>query len=234
MTALVLRVLSGANGAGKSSTLRAISGVVPYTGKVTYRGKPLNKIPADKIVALGIAQVPEGRGIFGSPFVGFKWFNQYLTTPSGLSTIANTLRIGIYSLLAGFPIPILLAIGLTHLRSGRYRRVVQHEQRMRVCVIRQCALHLLQLRWPEPALAVRRLGEPGAEQHERETDGDAEGEGLAEHEDAEQHGHGRIDVGDQRRPRRTLRQAAARLRQSRRPRRPPDRRLHPHHRQELQ
>ncbi len=58
--------LIGANGAGKSSTLRAISGVVPYTGKIAYRGKPLTKIPADQIVALGIAQVPEGRGIFGN------------------------------------------------------------------------------------------------------------------------------------------------------------------------
>ncbi len=58
--------LIGANGAGKSSTLRAISGMVPYTGTVAYHGKPLHKIPADKIVALGIAQVPEGRGIFGN------------------------------------------------------------------------------------------------------------------------------------------------------------------------
>ncbi len=58
--------LIGANGAGKSSTLRAISGMVPYTGAVSYQGKSLHKIPADQIVALGIAQVPEGRGIFGS------------------------------------------------------------------------------------------------------------------------------------------------------------------------
>lgn len=58
--------LIGANGAGKSSTLRAISGVVPYSGRVAYHGTPLQKIPADKIVALGIAQVPEGRGIFGN------------------------------------------------------------------------------------------------------------------------------------------------------------------------
>jgi len=58
--------LIGANGAGKSSTLRAISGMVPYSGTIAYRGKSLHKIPADRIVALGIAQVPEGRGIFGN------------------------------------------------------------------------------------------------------------------------------------------------------------------------
>ncbi len=58
--------LIGANGAGKSSTLRAISGMVPYSGKILYKGKSLYKIPADKIVGMGIAQVPEGRGIFGS------------------------------------------------------------------------------------------------------------------------------------------------------------------------
>ena len=58
--------LIGANGAGKSSTLRAISGMLPYTGQIMYKGTSLAKIPADKIVGMGIAQVPEGRGIFGS------------------------------------------------------------------------------------------------------------------------------------------------------------------------
>jgi branched-chain amino acid transport system ATP-binding protein len=58
--------LIGANGAGKSSVLRAISGVVPYSGRVLYKGKDLGKVQADKIVALGISQVPEGRGIFGN------------------------------------------------------------------------------------------------------------------------------------------------------------------------
>jgi branched-chain amino acid transport system ATP-binding protein len=58
--------LIGANGAGKSSTLRAISGIIPYKGSIAYRGQDLHRVPADKIVALGIAQVPEGRGIFGN------------------------------------------------------------------------------------------------------------------------------------------------------------------------
>ena len=58
--------LIGANGAGKSSTLRAISGLLPYGGTITYKGQELRRVSADKIVALGIAQVPEGRGIFGN------------------------------------------------------------------------------------------------------------------------------------------------------------------------
>lgn len=58
--------LIGANGAGKSSTLRAISGIIPWGGEINYRGKSLRGVPADRIVAMGIAQVPEGRGIFGS------------------------------------------------------------------------------------------------------------------------------------------------------------------------
>jgi branched-chain amino acid transport system ATP-binding protein len=58
--------LIGANGAGKSSILRAISGLVPYKGAITFSGTDLKNIPADRIVGLGIAHVPEGRGIFGN------------------------------------------------------------------------------------------------------------------------------------------------------------------------
>jgi len=58
--------LVGANGAGKSSTLRAISGMVPFKGQVVYRQKNLRSVPPHRIVAMGIAQVPEGRGIFGN------------------------------------------------------------------------------------------------------------------------------------------------------------------------
>lgn len=58
--------LIGANGAGKSSTINAISGLVPYGGNITYKGFSLHRVRADKIVGLGIVQVPEGRGIFGN------------------------------------------------------------------------------------------------------------------------------------------------------------------------
>jgi branched-chain amino acid transport system ATP-binding protein len=57
----------GANGAGKSTTLRAISRMVPVEpgSKMTYRGKDLLKYPADKVVSqLGISHVPEGRRLF--------------------------------------------------------------------------------------------------------------------------------------------------------------------------
>ncbi len=57
--------LIGANGAGKSTTLRAISGLLrPRTGSVTLRGRDLTTVPAEDIVRLGISQVPEGRKIF--------------------------------------------------------------------------------------------------------------------------------------------------------------------------
>jgi len=58
--------LIGANGAGKSSILRTISGIIPYQGSISYKGDDLKQIAADTIVGRGIAQVPEGRGIFGN------------------------------------------------------------------------------------------------------------------------------------------------------------------------
>jgi len=58
--------LIGANGAGKTSTLRAISGLLKHGGSVCLDGRDLRGFPAEKIVARGLAQVPEGRGIFGN------------------------------------------------------------------------------------------------------------------------------------------------------------------------
>ena len=57
--------LIGANGAGKSTTLMAISGIVPVrSGKILFEGEPIHKQPPEKLVAKGICQVPEGRHIF--------------------------------------------------------------------------------------------------------------------------------------------------------------------------
>lgn len=57
--------LIGANGAGKSTTLMSICGVVPpREGEVLFEGQPITGMDADRIVGLGISQVPEGRRIF--------------------------------------------------------------------------------------------------------------------------------------------------------------------------
>ncbi len=57
--------LIGANGAGKSTTLMTICGVVPArSGEIIFEGQRINNMPTNKIVALGINQVPEGRHIF--------------------------------------------------------------------------------------------------------------------------------------------------------------------------
>ncbi|MGI8476753.1 MAG: ABC transporter ATP-binding protein [Thermomicrobiales bacterium] len=57
--------LIGSNGAGKSTTLRTISGLLtPRSGQVTLDGRPLNGIPAHKIATMGVAQSPEGRRVF--------------------------------------------------------------------------------------------------------------------------------------------------------------------------
>jgi branched-chain amino acid transport system ATP-binding protein len=57
--------LIGANGAGKSTTLRTISGLLrPIGGDVRFKDRGITKVPAENIVRLGISQVPEGRRIF--------------------------------------------------------------------------------------------------------------------------------------------------------------------------
>jgi branched-chain amino acid transport system ATP-binding protein len=59
--------LIGSNGAGKSTALRAISGLIkPQSGEILYEGKNIAGLPAHRIVQLGLSQVPEGRMVFAN------------------------------------------------------------------------------------------------------------------------------------------------------------------------
>jgi branched-chain amino acid transport system ATP-binding protein len=55
--------LLGANGAGKTTTLRAVSGTVRKTGRVLYAGRDVSRYSPERLAHLGVAHVPEGRGI---------------------------------------------------------------------------------------------------------------------------------------------------------------------------
>ena len=59
--------LIGANGAGKTTTLHTVTGLIePAGGTIVFDGKDITKTPADKIVAMGMAHVPEGRRVFAN------------------------------------------------------------------------------------------------------------------------------------------------------------------------
>jgi len=57
--------LIGANGAGKSTTLKTISGLLrPRSGTIRFAGQEISRTPADRVVAMGLSQAPEGRRVF--------------------------------------------------------------------------------------------------------------------------------------------------------------------------
>lgn len=64
-------------------------------------------------------------GFTGSPWVGLKYFIRFFESPYFMTTIKNTFTISIYTLIAGFPIPILLALALNAFKHKRYRKVIQ-------------------------------------------------------------------------------------------------------------
>ncbi|GGF66742.1 sugar ABC transporter permease [Paenibacillus albidus] len=65
------------------------------------------------------------KGIWGSPWVGLKHFEAFFDSPNFWLLIKNTIGISFYSLLAGFPIPILLALALNEIRTGYFKKTVQ-------------------------------------------------------------------------------------------------------------
>lgn len=65
------------------------------------------------------------KGILGSDWVGLRYFKQFLLSPSSSKVIWNTLVLGFYSLIASFPIPILLAVGLNEIKAVKFKKTVQ-------------------------------------------------------------------------------------------------------------
>lgn len=64
-------------------------------------------------------------GILNSPWVGFKYFTQFFNSVQFGTTMMNTLKISIYSIVVGFPLPILLALLCNQLRTGKFKKFFQ-------------------------------------------------------------------------------------------------------------
>jgi len=65
------------------------------------------------------------KGVWGSPWVGLYHFNRFFTSPNFVSVINNTLTLSVYSLIAGFPFPIILAVFINHSRLFAMKKTVQ-------------------------------------------------------------------------------------------------------------
>lgn len=76
-------------------------------------------------ILMAFERYSPSKGLLGSDWVGLQNFKQFFSSPSSVRIIWNTLRIGLYSLLAGFPIPILLAIAVNEVTSKKFKKTVQ-------------------------------------------------------------------------------------------------------------
>lgn len=64
-------------------------------------------------------------GVWGSKWVGFKWFEKFLVDPYFWKLVRNTLMLNMYGLLFGFPIPIVLALMLNEVSNSKFKRTIQ-------------------------------------------------------------------------------------------------------------
>ena len=99
-----MTVLLGPNGASKTTTLRAICGMVRSEGEITFAGKRLNRRATEDIAAFGVAHVPEGRGTF----VGL--------------TVEENLRLGGYTRLRNAPVNMERMYGYFPILADRRRQ----------------------------------------------------------------------------------------------------------------
>lgn len=76
-------------------------------------------------IILAFKDYRPSKGILGSPWVGILHFKEFFSSPWCWTIIRNTLILNFYSLIAGFPIPIILAIALNEIRDGLFKKIVQ-------------------------------------------------------------------------------------------------------------
>ena len=76
-------------------------------------------------VLMAFQNYSPSKGILGSPWVGFEWFERFFNLPRFWQILGNTLTLSVYSLIVGFPIPIILAVLINSVESNRFRRVTQ-------------------------------------------------------------------------------------------------------------
>ncbi len=93
--------------------------LIPIVLTVIYKYIPMYGIQ------IAFRDYKASRGITGSKWVGFDWFERFFTAPTCGRMIRNTILLSLYSLLWGFPVPIILSLCINQLRFPKYKRVVQ-------------------------------------------------------------------------------------------------------------
>ena len=93
--------------------------LIPVVITIVYKYGPMYGIH------IAFRDFTASRGIWGSEWVGFEWFERFFSSPNCGRMIVNTVLISLYSLLWSFPVPIILALALNQLRFHKLKRVVQ-------------------------------------------------------------------------------------------------------------
>ena len=93
--------------------------LIPVALTVIYKYIPMYGIQ------IAFRDYKASRGMFGSKWVGLEWFERFFTAPTCGRMIKNTILLSLFSLLWGFPVPIILSLCINQLRFPRYKRVVQ-------------------------------------------------------------------------------------------------------------
>ena len=93
--------------------------LVPVVLTIIYKYIPMYGIQ------IAFRDYKASRGMFGSEWVGLKWFKRFFSAPTCVRMLKNTLLLSLFSLLWSFPIPIILALILNQVRFQRFKRVTQ-------------------------------------------------------------------------------------------------------------
>ncbi|NLD86778.1 MAG: sugar ABC transporter permease [Clostridiales bacterium] len=93
--------------------------LVPVTVAVIFRYIPIGAL------IMSFKDYNFVQGILGSPWVGFKWFEKFLSSAKFATIFLNTLKISVYSLVFSFPCPIILALSLNEVTNDKFKRAVQ-------------------------------------------------------------------------------------------------------------